>query len=104
MNSLPRAFIAVARPVLGLGGDGWATAEAASERAVKTSEKRILRLLSKRELLMRVHNGRPRNPLYIKPSSGYTGKLARGRGLGLWGDDLGRFPIFDPCTCSGKNI
>jgi hypothetical protein len=47
MNSLPRAFIAVAKPSLGLGAEaeGWATAEAASAREVKTSEKRILRVL-----------------------------------------------------------
>jgi hypothetical protein len=75
MNSLPRAFMAVAKPFLGLGAEGWATAEAASARAVKTSVKRILRLLlSKRELLMRVHCSSCPSPLYTGSSSGYTGK------------------------------
>jgi hypothetical protein len=99
INSLPRAFIAVAKPFLSLGAEGWATAEAASVRAVKTSVKRILRLflLSKRELLVIVHDGSRPSPLYIRRSSGYTGKLVRGRGWGELGKQSGAFPRFEPC-------
>ena len=76
MNSLPRAFMAVAKPFLGLGAEGWATAEAASVRAVKTSEKRILRVLSlsERVMLMIGHDSSYPSPLYTGSSSGYTGK------------------------------